>query len=292
MGTKGGRVIVTETKIGLIGGGSMGEAFVGALAKSVISDSSMIIVSDVSDKRLAELRNTYGVSVTADNSRIFAECNVIILAVKPQQMGEVLSGISEKPVYRITERKVVVSIAAGISLKKIEDLLYTPLDEASKERLPIIRVMPNTPALVLAGMSGMSANRYALDEDRAVARNILSSMGRVIEFEENDLNAVTALSGSGPAYVFYLVESMIAAGIKTGLSSDDASVLTLTTLKGALALLEGRSASAEQLREQVTSPGGTTEAAFRVLDKNGVKESIIDAICEAKHRAEELSSIS
>lgn len=292
MGTKGGRVIVTETKIGLIGGGSMGEAFVGALAKSVISDSSMIIVSDVSDKRLAELRNTYGVSVTADNSRIFAECNVIILAVKPQQMGEVLSGISEKPGYRITERKVVVSIAAGISLKKIEDLLYTPLDEASKERLPIIRVMPNTPALVLAGMSGMSANRYALDEDRAVARNILSSMGRVIEFEENDLNAVTALSGSGPAYVFYLVESMIAAGIKTGLSSDDASVLTLTTLKGALALLEGRSASAEQLREQVTSPGGTTEAAFRVLDKNGVKESIIDAICEAKHRAEELSSIS
>ena len=283
---------MAETKIGLIGGGSMGEAFVGALAKSVISDPSMILVSDVSEERLEVLRNTYAVSVTGDNNRIFSECNVIILAVKPQQMGAVLSEISDNPGYRVTERKVIVSIAAGIPLKKIEDFLYAPLDEASMEKLPIIRVMPNTPALVLAGMSGMSANRYAIDEDRTVARTILSSMGRVIEFEENDLNAVTALSGSGPAYVFYLVESMIAAGIETGLTSDDASVLTLTTLKGALALLEGRSESAEQLREQVTSPGGTTEAAFRVLDKNGVKQSIIDAICEAKHRAEELSIIS
>lgn len=280
------------TRIGLIGGGSMGEAFIGALAKSVISDPSKIIVSDVNEERLAGLRSTYGVSVTGDNSQVFSECNVIILAVKPQQMSEVLSEISEKPGYRIAERRVIVSIAAGIPIKKIEDFLYAPLDRASMERLPIIRVMPNTPALVSAGMSGMSANRYALDEDRAVARRILSSMGRVIEFEENDLNAVTALSGSGPAYVFYLVESMIAAGISTGLAPDDASVLTVTTLKGALALLESRSESAEQLREQVTSPGGTTEAAFRVLEKNGVKQSIIDAVSAAKHRAEELSSFS
>lgn len=280
------------TRIGLIGGGSMGEAFIGALAKSVISDPSKIIVSDVNEERLAGLRSTYGVSVTGDNSQVFSECNVIILAVKPQQMSEVLSEISEKPGYRIAERRVIVSIAAGIPIKKIEDFLYAPLDRASMKRLPIIRVMPNTPALVSAGMSGMSANRYALDEDRAVARRILSSMGRVIEFEENDLNAVTALSGSGPAYVFYLVESMIAAGISTGLAPDDASVLTVTTLKGALALLESRSESAEQLREQVTSPGGTTEAAFRVLEKNGVKQSIIDAVSAAKHRAEELSSFS
>lgn len=280
------------TRIGLIGGGSMGEAFIGALAKSVISDPSKIIVSDVNEERLAGLRSTYGVSVTGDNSQVFSECNVIILAVKPQQMSEVLSEISEKPGYRIAERRVIVSIAAGIPIKKIEDFLYAPLDRASMERLPIIRVMPNTPALVSAGMSGMSANRYALDEDRAVARRILSSMGRVIEFEENDLNAVTALSGSGPAYVFYLVESMIAAGISTGLAPDDASVLTVTTLKGALALLESRSESAEQLREQVTSLGGTTEAAFRVLEKNGVKQSIIDAVSAAKHRAEELSSFS
>jgi len=285
-------VAVLELKIGVIGGGNMGEAVVGALTRSVVTDPSVVFVSDINRERLAGLQETYRVSVTHDSSHLFAACDVVILAVKPQQMGEVLSVISAELGRTTFDRKLVISIAAGIPLRRIEDALYAPLDDSAVARLPIIRVMPNTPALVLAGMSGMSSNRFAGEDDRAVAHTILSAMGRVIEFGEESMDAVTALSGSGPAYVFYLAESMIAAGTAIGLAADDASAMTMTTLKGALALLETRSTSAEQLRREVTSPGGTTEAAFRVLEDKGVKETIVEAIVAARDRGRELSNLS
>ncbi|MEE8399543.1 MAG: pyrroline-5-carboxylate reductase, partial [Desulfobacterales bacterium] len=200
-------------KIGLIGCGNMGEAIVGAMIKGHIADPNKITVSDALMDRLDYIRSTYRVSVTPENTDVFFENDVVILAVKPQQMGPLLSDISRHGDYRIAQRKIVISIAAGIPLKTIERALYAPLDPAATKQLPLIRVMPNTPALVLAGISGMSANQNAIAEDRAVAQTILSAMGKVIEFDEKDLDAVTALSGSGPAYVFYLVESMIAAGI-------------------------------------------------------------------------------
>lgn len=276
-------------KIGLIGCGNMGEAIVGAMVKGHIADPAMIMVSDAVMDRLDHIRSTYHVLTTQDNVDVFLENDVVVLAVKPQQMGPLLSDISRHKSYRIAQRKIVISIAAGISLKTIEKTLYAPLEPAARQRLPLIRVMPNTPALVLAGISGMSPNQYATAEDRKVAQTILKAMGSVIEFDEDDLDAVTALSGSGPAYVFYLVESMIAAGVTIGLEAGDAKTLTLATLKGALALLEQREESPEQLRKQVTSPGGTTEAALEVLGRSKVKESIIDAICAAKDRAKALS---
>ncbi len=276
-------------KIGLIGAGNMGEAFVGAILRAGISDPSMIFVSDINKERLDILDKCYGIKTIDDNSTLFSECGVVILAVKPQQMDLLLSEIAGQKGYHISDRKIVISIAAGITIKKIENFLYSPLNENSKKKLPIIRVMPNTPALVLSGMSGMSSNRYATADDVKIARTILSAMGKVIEFKEDELDAVTALSGSGPAYVFYLVESMIQAGIYAGLDPNDAAILTLTTLKGALALMEERNESPERLRQQVTSPGGTTEAAFKVLEKNGVKQSIIKAIEAATKRSKELS---
>ena len=278
-----------HNKIGVIGGGNMGEAFIGALVRSNIFDPSMITVSDVIPARLDYLRKTYPISVTLNNYELFAKCDLVIIAVKPQHMGALLTEISEQQTYHISERKLVISVAAGIPLKKIEYFFYTPLDDASKQRLPIIRVMPNTPALVLAGIFGITPNRYTGDQDMAIARKILSAMGQVIEFDEGDLDAVTALSGSGPAYVFYLVESMIAAGITMGLNSEDAKILTIMTLKGALTLLDKRGESPEQLRRQVTSPGGTTEAALKVLEIHKVKQSFIDAITAAKARAKELN---
>lgn len=276
-------------KIGIIGGGSMGEAFIGALVRSGISDPSRIWVSDVAPNRLEHLRETYFISVTHHNYELFTECNPVIIAVKPQHMGSLLAEISRQKTYRISERKLVISIAAGIPIQKIENFLYPPLKEASRKQLPIIRVMPNTPALVLSGISGISPNRYATDEDMVLARNILSAMGAVVDFDENDLDAVTALSGSGPAYVFYLIESMIAAGIAMDLDPEDAKILTMGTLKGALALLEEREETPESLRRQVTSPGGTTEAALKVLESHGVKQSVIDAILSARDRAKVLS---
>ncbi len=278
-----------KRKIGFLGGGNMAEAFVGAIIRSNISDPSMIYVSDISEERLDILRKTYGISTMNDNFKVFSECDIVILAVKPQQVVQVLSQIADHEGYKIQDRKLLISIAAGFPIRKIEDLLYSPLDEKTRNKLPIIRVMPNTPALVLAGMSGMSANIHATAEDIHITRTILEAMGRVIEFKEEDLDAVTALSGSGPAYVFYLVESMIEGGIAAGLNPEDASILTMTTLKGALKLMEERNESPELLRQKVTSPGGTTEAAFKVLENNGVKQRIIEAIAAAARRSKDLS---
>jgi pyrroline-5-carboxylate reductase len=276
-------------KIGFIGAGNMGEAMVGALIRADIFSPSMVMMSDVYQDRLEYMKKTYGVAVMSDNFRLFSESDIIVLAVKPQQMGQVLADIAGHKEYRISSRKRVISIAAGILIRKIEDALYPPLDDASQKNLPIIRVMPNTPALVLAAMSGMSANRHANAEDIRITRTILESMGQVVEFEEKQLDAVTGLSGSGPAYLFYLAEAMIAGGIAAGLKAEDAEVLTLQTLYGAVKLLTEKKEPPEVLRRKVTSPGGTTEAAIKLMETHGVGKHIAEAIVAAANRSEELS---
>ncbi len=279
-----------KLKIGFIGAGNMGEAIVGAIIKAGIFGSSMICVSDISDARLHVLGKKYGVKTMKDNFMLFSQSDIVLLAVKPQQIDQMLSQIAAQKKFKVSNRKLVISIAAGIPISKIENLLYAPLDKISAEKLPIIRVMPNTPALVLAGISGMSSNRFAGAEDIKTARKILEAMGKVIEFNEEDLDAVTALSGSGPAYVFYLVEAMIEGGIAVGLNPEDAASLTLSTLSGSIKLMTEQNESPERLRKKVTSPGGTTEAAFRVMTSHRVKESIIKAIAAAARRSKELSS--
>lgn len=275
--------------IGFIGAGNMAEAFIGALLKSHIFSPSSIFVSDIITERLDLLKMNYGVTPVSDNFELFTACDIVILAVKPQQMDSVLTDLTSREAYAISNRKLVISIAAGVPLKKMEIMLYTPLEDESRKKLPMIRVMPNTPAFVLTGMSGMSPNRFADERDKTITQTILKAVGKVIEFREEELDAVTALSGSGPAYVFYLVESMIEAGIRVGLDPDDAAVLTLTTLSGSVKLLEERGESPEALRRKVTSPGGTTEAALTVLEGNRVKQSMIDAIGAATRRSRELS---
>ncbi len=275
--------------IGIIGGGNMGEAFAGAMIQSGIFQPSSITISDVMPERLKFLEKNYGINTVQDNFMLFDSCQVLILAIKPQQMDNVLTGIAKNPHFTVKEKKLIISIAAGITIEKIEKLLYEALDENSRKMLPVIRVMPNTPALVLQGMSGMSANRHVQHDEISMSRRILEAMGHVIEFDEKLLDAVTGLSGSGPAYVFYLIESMIAAGVKLGLDYDDAKVLTLNTIKGAVALMEAHNETAEALRKKVTSPGGTTEAAFKIFEKNQVKQTFIKAITAAANRASELS---
>lgn len=278
-----------EKKIGVLGAGNMGEAFVGALVRSKVSEPAMIGISDVRKERLDFMHATYGVLSFTDNFKLFNDCAVVILAVKPQQIEEVLQQIAGHSGYGMTARKLFISIAAGIPIRKIEELLYAPLDEGLRKKLPIIRVMPNTPALVLAGMSGMSANANATPEDLATTRTILGALGKVMAFKEADLDAVTALSGSGPAYVFYFIESMIAGGLAAGLEPHAAETLTLQTLKGALKLLRERKEPPEDLRRKVTSPGGTTEAALKVMENHQVKQNIVAAIVAAARRSKELS---
>ncbi len=277
-------------KIGIIGAGNMGEAFAGALIRSNVIDPSGLIVSDISQERLDLLKKSFGIRVTSDNAGVFKACDLIILAVKPQVMEPVLRSIVEDPVYsHVSGRKLILSIAAGITTQKLESIFYTDLDKISMENLPIIRVMPNMPALVLAGTSGMSGNRFVTPDDIQTATTILEAIGIVVQVQEADLDAVTALSGSGPAYVFFLAESMIDAGIALGFDPGIAKRLTLNTIKGALKLMEEGDASPEALRHRVTSPGGTTEAAFKIIELNNVKENLVEAISAAAERSRELS---
>ena len=282
---------MTELKkqLGIIGGGNMGEAFAGAMIETGAFGPDAIVVSDVSVERLEYLKERYGVRVCRDNFEAFHSSTVVVLAVKPQQMDAVLGSIVETDGYGVRERKTVISIAAGITIERIEKLLYANLDEASRKKMPVVRVMPNTPALVLAGMSGMSANANALPEEIESVEKMLGAMGEVVVLDESRLNAVTAVSGSGPAYVFYLIESMIDAATAVGLDPLDARTLTLNTIKGAVKLMEVRKEPAEELRRKVTSPGGTTEAALKVLVERGFRQAVVDAVAAAAKRAEELS---
>ena len=277
-------------KIGFIGGGNMGEAIIGALVRSRIFPPENIFVTDVSQPRLDHLRQNYGVRTVTDNAWLFSACDIIVLAVKPQQMSQVLEQIAGSSGYGAAKRKLIISIAAGIRMEKIEKILYAPLDEISQKKLPVIRVMPNTPALVLSGISGMVRNPHTTGTDADAAKSVLESMGRVIEFDREELlDAVTAVSGSGPAYVFYLIEAMTQGGIEAGLSPEDAVTLTLATVEGAARLMRVKKESAESLRRKVTSPGGTTEAAIKVMEHNNVRRHIAAAVLAAAARSEELS---
>jgi pyrroline-5-carboxylate reductase len=283
------RVQFEKLTVGFIGAGNMAEAIAGALIGSKTCPASNITLADVDTDRLKNLAKTYGTNTAADNLQAFAASEVVVLAVKPQQVSTVLSELTAQSGYGITERKRFVSICAGTRIEKLEALLYAPLSDGQRQLLPIIRVMPNTPALVLTGMSAMSPNRHADDNDLQITRRLLESMGKVIEVAETAMDGVTALSGSGPAYLFYLAEAMGRAGESLGFSPEQAALLALQTLKGAVALMEKTGDGPEALRKKVTSPAGTTQAAVEVLDAGRVMETVVEAIRAAARRSEELS---
>jgi len=268
----------------------MGEAIAGALIRSGSATAEEVTLADVDGNRLAHLKTVYCVSTTHENAELFSKSRVVVLSVKPQVMNPVLKDLTGHPEYRIEDRKLVISIAAGIRIRQLEEWLYAPLDETMRTHLTIVRVMPNTPELVLEGMAGMSPNRFATNEDMQQARRIFEAMGEVIEFEENQMDAVNAMSGSGPAYLFYLAEAMIEAGLRMGFTEEESTGLTLGTLKGAVQLMEDRDDPPESLRQKATSPGGTTAAAITVLDDRRVRQHIVDAILAARQRSRELST--
>jgi pyrroline-5-carboxylate reductase len=278
-----------EKKIGFLGGGNMGEAMINGLIQSGLCQPTQIWASDLREARLRFLAEQYGIHTTMNNEEVLDEVDILVLAVKPQHVDEVLQGLVSSFPHTIKGVKLIISIAAGIPLKKIEAQLYESLDENSKGLLPIVRVMPNTPALVLAGMAGMAGNRYAREADMSQAKLILEAIGKVIEFKEEDIDTVTAVSGSGPAYVFYVIESMVEAGAALGLRPSHALELTLETIKGAVRLMEETGEAAASLRKKVTSKGGTTEAALNVLDHYKVKEHFVEAIKAAAKRSKELA---
>jgi pyrroline-5-carboxylate reductase len=265
-----------ESKVVFIGAGNMAEAIVSGMVAAEFCAPEKIVMTDIRPERLADLAADHGVSTSTDNS-VVKNAEIIVLAVKPQVMGEVLKGIA--PVFR--KETLVISIAAGITSESIENVL----GEDSR----VVRVMPNTPALIGQGASALAAGSLADEADLEVAEAILGCVGLTVRVDEKEIDAVTALSGSGPAYVFYLLESMLAAADEMGLEKETARVLALQTVEGAARLMKDSGEEAAELRAKVTSKGGTTHAAISSMEKSGVKDAIVKALKAAKARSIELS---
>ncbi len=263
-------------KVGFVGGGNMAEAICRAVIRSGLFSADEICVYDPLDERQELFRNSLGVKVCRDNGEVVSNSFAGILAVKPQQIAEVLDQIRSD----IGNEGFLISIVAGVSTRYIERGLG--------KDIAVIRTMPNTPLMVGAGVTALCKGSFANDEHLRFAEAIFSSAGEVVRVEEELMDTITAMSGSGPAYFFYLVEGMIQAGLELGLSQDLAHRLSAYTGFGAMKLLMHTQTYPDELRLKVTSPGGTTEAAIEVLEAEDVKRAIVSAIKAAHKRSRQL----
>ena len=266
---------MAEYQLGAIGAGNMAEALLRGVIRSNFLLHSVIVASDPDLKRRQLLTNELSITCVEDNT-IPAACPRVLLAVKPQVMPSILDEIASA----VRPDALVVSIAAGVPTAMLNDKL------GGKGRL--VRVMPNTPMLVGLGMTAVAPGPRATADDLRWTRQLFGSCGQTCEVREDMMDAVTAVSGSGPAYFFYLIEAMIAAGVADGLDPDVAATLARQTCAGAAKLLIETGEPPEGLRARVTSPGGTTQAAIEALDAAGVKDNLIAAVRAATERGRQL----
>ncbi|MCL7489259.1 MAG: pyrroline-5-carboxylate reductase [Desulfobulbaceae bacterium] len=262
--------------VGLVGGGQMGEALVrGMIGAGLLKADNVMIAEPDGDRRIY-LRKTYSVKVTEDADELVRFSSILILAVKPQIMGKVL----EQYKKLITGQHLIISIAAGVTIKSMEMGLG--------ENVKIVRVMPNTPALVLAGASALSPNARVTTEEMEAALQIFSAVGTCVQVNESLLDAVTGLSGSGPGYVFTFIEAMIDGGVLAGLPRPVAEKLVLQTVYGSARLAMETGEAPAVLKGRVTSPGGTTISGLHVLEESGFRGTVMSAIDAAAQRSREL----
>lgn len=262
-------------RIAIIGAGVMGETLLGSVLGAGHPAGHVVVAEDREDQA-AYISQQYGVLIRANHDAVH-NADIVFLAVKPHDIADVLDEIA----VQLPPSAVVVSVAAGIRIIQLEAALA--------ENTAVIRVMPNTPATVNAGMFAMSPGASCGPEQISDVHRLLASAGEVEIVDESVQDAVTGVSGSGPAYMFYLAEAMIDGGNAAGLPADTARRLTVQTLLGAAKLLAGSELSASQLRRRVTSPGGTTAAAIEVLDEHRMHETIVEAVKAAAARSTELS---
>jgi pyrroline-5-carboxylate reductase len=262
--------------LAIVGTGRIGEALLRGLMGSSWVDPAQVICTDNREERCEELRREHGVRAISDNREAVEAADVVLVALKPQVLLDVIGevGASFHP------GQTVISVAAGITTAAIQDVI--------PGEVPVVRVMTNTPVQVDEAMSVVSGGTHAGERDLAVAEEILRHVGRVIRMDEVHLDAVTALSGSGPAYFFLLAEAMIDAGILLGLPRDVSTELIVQTMVGSATMLRDTGLHPVELREMVTSPGGTTISAIRELERSRVRAAFLDAIEAAKLRSEEL----
>jgi len=262
-------------RIAILGAGVMGETLLSAILRAG-HPAADLVISEKRAERAEELRTSYGVTVTG-NAEAVTDADVILVVVKPQDVTALLDEIAAS----VRVDATVVSLAAGITTTTIESALA--------DGVAVVRAMPNTPALVGEGMFGVSPGSSCTDEQLRVVVGLLESGGKVVVVDEARQDAVTAVSGSGPAYVFYLAEAMIAGGVDAGLDEATARALTAQTLVGAAKLLAESDETADELRRRVTSPNGTTHAAITTFDERGVKDALVAGVAAAAARSAELS---
>lgn len=268
-----------QQRIAFIGAGNMASCLIGGLIKGGYNPQK-IIASNPSPEKLIVLKTKFQINICENNLDAIAEADVIVLCIKPNKMAEVTKELSTK----INPKQLTLSIAAGIQTQQIQQWL--------ESKSPVIRCMPNTPSLLGVGASGLFANKFTNAEQKQFAESIMRSVGLTIWVDaEEQVDTVTALSGSGPAYFLLVFEALVKAAQEQGLEEEQAKLLTLQTALGAARMAMESPDSISELRNKVTSPGGTTEYALNVLKQNNLESIFADALAAAKARAEDMSSI-
>ena len=262
-------------RLAVVGSGNMAEALVRGILRAGLQPPDAVAASDVVPDRLRFFREQFGVATETDNAAMVAKADLVLLAVKPQMMGQVLQGLAQA-----VEKQLVISIAAGIPTYYIETRFPRPVR--------VVRVMPNTPALVLEGASALCAGAHATADDLALARTIFEAVGRAVVLDETAMDAVTGLSGSGPAYIFVVIEALADAGVRVGLSRDVAQLLAAQTVLGSARMVLETGKHPAVLKDMVASPGGTTIAGLHALEAGALRATLLDAVEAAAERSREL----
>ena len=262
--------------LGFIGAGNMTEAMIRGIIQNQVVLPDRIVASDISHERREYVSKTFGIETSKDNRSLVDQCNVIFLAVKPQAVPQVLKGMGAD----MGPEKLLISIAAGVPIKTLS---------AGLPKSPrIVRTMPNTPMTVMEGAMGIASDSPAQPEDLEIVETLFRPMGRTVRIEEKLIDAVTGLSGSGPAYVFMILEALADGGVKMGLPRDVSETLAAQTLMGSAKMFLETRQNPGQLKCMVTSPGGTTIAGIHELEKGGIRASLMNAVESATKRSIEL----
>lgn len=268
--------MLRDKDIAIVGSGNMAEALIrGLLHPAGVVMPDRMFASDISTERLKFLHDTYGIKTSSDNKEVVKSSEIIVLAVKPQIIGTVLNEISDY----VDEENLVVSIAAGVKIALIQEIL---------KPTRVIRVMPNIAALVHAAITAISRGKYATDTDINIAEDMFNAVGETVVVEEKLMDAVTGLSGSGPAYIFHIINALADGGVKVGFSRDVALKLATHSVYGAAKMVLETGEHPMKLRDMVTSPGGTSITGIYAMERGGLTATIMNAVEMATRRSEEL----
>ncbi len=276
--------MLTNKKLGFIGGGNMAEAMVNGLITASFIEARNILVSDPISERLEYMHSEYKVRTTSDNRELVQKSDILVIAVKPQSVKKILKNFADL----VDGEKLIVSVAAGVPISLIEEIL----DGKSEKKVPVVRTMPNTPALVQEGVTAICRSEHVTKTEMKIVHRIFEAIGRTVDVEEGHIDAVTGLSGSGPAYIFMIIEALSDAGVKMGLPREVANILTVQTVLGSAKLARESGKHPGELKDMVTSPGGTTISGLHALEEGGLRTTLMNAVENATRRSMALGKTS